>query len=192
MFCTALLFWVFLRSDYPCWYGELNDCPNNTVTKWEQHVSWAHSNYPDKSFQISETGAAGIYEWHNDTTKPFPRWSQAYQKLIVPTEAQFAAKNPNVSALTVWQFNDIKANVGAQSAGSCDYSPPCTDLSKPCNCAYISTKSGRPGGENHKGVVDFWRRPKEEFGPVATIYKEALEAARAQEGELWDGVSESG
>ena len=61
--------------------------------------------------------------------------------------------------------------MGAQAAGPCDYSPPCTDLSTPCDCVYINANVGRPGGENHKGVVDFWRRPKEEFAAVAAIYK---------------------
>lgn len=188
--CLAIVDHISFN-DYPCWYGELQNCPNETTVVWGQHVEWAMQHYPDKSFQISETGAAGIYEWHNDTVNPPPRWSQAYQRLIVPTEAQFAATNPNISALTIWQFNDIKASMGSQAAGSCDYSPPCVDLSKPCNCAYISTSSGRPGGENHKGVVDFWRRTKEEFGPIAAIYKSGLEAAKLQSGDLWDGVSEA-
>jgi hypothetical protein len=29
---------------------------------------------------------------------------------------------------------------------------------------------GRPGGENNKGSVDFWRRKKQVFGEVSALY----------------------
>jgi beta-glucuronidase len=39
----------------------------------------------------------------------------------------------------------------------------------PPNCSYINITS-RPGGVNHKGVVDFWRRPKPAYQLVAAKY----------------------
>ncbi len=30
-------------------------------------------------------------------------------------------------------------------------------------CDYIDVNCSRPGGENNKGVVDFWRRKKDAF-----------------------------
>jgi hypothetical protein len=57
-----------------------------------------------------------------------------------------------------------------------DHDPPTTfaELAKvgPPNCTYIEI-NGRPGGENHKGSIDFWRREKPAFGIVAAKYKNA-------------------
>ena len=51
--------------------------------------------------------------------------------------------------------------------------PPTTfqELSKvgPPNCTYIEINS-RPGGENHKGSVDFWRREKPVFAEVSKLF----------------------
>jgi len=33
-----------------------------------------------------------------------------------------------------------------------------------------SVVNGRPGGENHKGELDFWRRTKPAFTVVAKMY----------------------
>jgi len=40
----------------------------------------------------------------------------------------------------------------------------------PLVCKYIDVDCHRPGGENHKGLVDFWRRPKESFYVAKTFY----------------------
>eukprot|EP00962_Isochrysis_galbana_P032496 scaffold10680_cov118-Isochrysis_galbana.AAC.1 len=45
------------------------------------------------------------------------------------------------------------------------------------DCAYISPKCWRPGGENHKGVVDFWRRKKQVFGAVQAVFRRHLLAS---------------
>jgi hypothetical protein len=31
--------------------------------------------------------------------------------------------------------------------------------------------NGRPGGENHKGSMDFWRRPKPAYFEVGAAYR---------------------
>ena len=57
-----------------------------------------------------------------------------------------------------------------------DHAPPTTfeELARvgPPNCTYIEI-NGRPGGENHKGSLDFWRREKPAFRIVAEKYKGA-------------------
>ena len=42
----------------------------------------------------------------------------------------------------------------------------------PPNCTSIIV-NGRPGGENHKGSLDFWRREKPAFVETAAKYKDA-------------------
>lgn len=63
-----------------------------------------------------------------------------------------------------------------QACGSCAYSKP-YNASTPMDCAYISPKCWRPGGENHKGAVDFWRRKKQVFGAVQAVFRRHLLAS---------------
>lgn len=76
--------------------------------------------------------------------------------------ASVQATNPHVSGLTLWQYSDIKANDDAtRSCGPCVYGPHPATLSQPWDCVYVNNiNCGRPKGENNKGVVDYWRRPK--------------------------------
>lgn len=74
----------------------------------------------------------------------------------------------------MWQFNDIKANHGdTAKCGQCDYLPHPSSLAEPWTCGYINVDCSRPGGENHKGQVDFWRRKKESFAALQKVYKAA-------------------
>ena len=63
-----------------------------------------------------------------------------------------------------------------QLCGPCEYLPGVT----PPTCGYISTspcgeqKRVRPGGINHKGVVDFWRRKKDSYTLVSAKFHAAL------------------
>ena len=68
-----------------------------------------------------------------------------------------------------------------ESCGQCVYAPNNGDLSVPWDCLYINVECGggadclnkpcgRPGGENHKGAVDFWRRKKQSYSAVASLY----------------------
>ena len=61
---------------------------------------------------------------------------------------------------------DFKGNDDAQKDGPCDYLP---DVSPP-TCGYIDVSKNRPGGLNHKGSVDFYRREKPIFNIVAAKY----------------------
>jgi len=153
---------------YPAWYDHAHDL-TYIVPYWQGQVDWAVKKYPLKAFTISETGAGGVYEWTNRTDF---FWSQLFQSEVVSLEAKFAAESEQISGLTVWQFADIKADDGSTTGcGQCVYKPHPPSLSVPWDCAYISVKCGRPGGENHKGQVDFWRRKKLTFSSLAAIYK---------------------
>ncbi len=57
------------------------------------------------------------------------------------------------------QFADIKADdEDTSNCGRCDYYPGTN------NCY-------RPGGENHKGMIDFWRRPKLSYNLTQALFR---------------------
>ena len=85
-------------------------------------------------------------------------------------DVRAALSIPHVSGISLWQFMDIKADDGAtKSCGSCVYAKP-YNASTPMDCAIISAHCWRPGGENHKGLVDLWRRPKRVFASVQKLF----------------------
>ena len=238
---------VLAFNEYPGWYTESYDTVNAT---WANFSAWARSNYPNKPFLISETGAGGIYEWRDNSSvqvrvggysvgkgalsagsdldkrnctlveaeahcnasascKGFtfrgdglqpsgtllvyfkaranvnsddewvswvkgaplpPKWSQQFQADLVEKDVRAALSIPHVSGISLWQFMDIKADDGAtKSCGSCVYAKP-YNASTPMDCAIISAHCWRPGGENHKGLVDLWRRPKRVFASVQKLF----------------------
>jgi len=155
-------------NSYPAWYDHQGDL---TYIKpyWQSQVAWMQKNFPKKPFLISETGGGGIFEWNNKTD---PFWSQLFQSEVVQRDAEFAVATDLVSGITIWQFSDIKADDhDTTTCGQCQYFPHPPSLSVPWNCSYISVSCGRPGGENHKGGVDFWRREKLVFTTLQNIYK---------------------
>jgi len=161
---------VISFNSYPAWYDHPGDLSEIEVF-WNSQVNWVHMHYPGKPFLISETGAGGIFEWDNATD---PYWSQRYQAEVVQRNAQFAVSTSLVSGITIWQFSDIKANdQSTKQCGQCTYATHPPSLSVPWNCTYINEKCGRPGGENHKGAVDFWRREKLGYSTLQKIYKGA-------------------
>ena len=154
-----------------------------------------------KPFVISETGAGGIFEWSdNGTAVSDPdahpgdppvgaKWTLAYQAQVIAADVEVAIANPNISGITLWHFYDFKVdNCGAtwpckhgpgqENDTHCpyDHAPPETFAALksegPPNCTTIVV-NGRPGGENHKGSVDFWRRPKPAFTQTAAKYGKA-------------------
>ena len=63
----------------------------------------------------------------------------------------------------------LRTDAATKACGSCKYTAP-YNASVPNDCAYITARCWRPGGENHKGLVDFWRRPKLAFETVRGLY----------------------
>ena len=161
-----------------------------------------------KPFTISETGAGGIFEWsenktacttnkRNKTTCNDAKWTLKYQAEVIAQDVDVALANDNISGITLWHFYDFKVDNsgatwpckhgGGQENGThCpyDHPPPETFAALksegPPNCtAYVV--NGRPGGENHKGSVDFWRRPKPAFAETAAKYATANQKSQSQQ-----------
>ena len=150
---------------YPAWYVDFG---NTSLPGpfWSRLASWVNDEQPGKPFVISETGAGAIYEYDNATAV---KWSPKYQLEVLEADVDVALQDELISGITLWHFFDFKGNDGAQTCGPCEYVP---DVSPPL-CGFINVtcaKGKRPGGANHKGVIDFWRRPKESFAAVAAKY----------------------
>lgn len=116
-----------------------------------------------KPMVISETGAGGIYEWDANATDD--KWTLKFQTEIISQDVDVALANNNISGITLWHFFDFKVDDHQENNTHCEYIP---DMYPP-NCSYIEI-NGRPGGVNHKGVLDFWRRPKPAYQIVAAKY----------------------
>lgn len=150
-------------NNYPAWYTS-----GEPAETWNNFANSVHAGSVKgtigKPFVISETGAGGIYEWsHNASAE---KWTLAFQTQIIIEDVETALANDNVSGITLWHFFDFKTNDATENNTHCDYIP---DVYPP-TCAYINVSSGRPGGENHKGVIDFWRREKPAYQAVAAKY----------------------
>jgi len=141
---------------YPSWYNGAEPKPF-----WNDLATYFVGL--GKPFIMSETGAGGIYEWSNNSTAA--KWTLAYQTKVIQADVEVGLENSNVSGITLWHFCDFKA--GDQNNTACDYLPNVY----PPTCGFINiSRSNRPGGENHKGSVDFWRRKKPIFDIVAALY----------------------
>lgn len=153
-------------NSYPGWYGRYVD-PKKF---WNQQANSIRKGvYPGssgKAMIISETGAGGIYEWSRNETAN--RWTLAYQSEIIAKDVDVAIGNDNISGITLWHFMDFKTFDDTENNTHCDYIPE----RYPPLCAYINASKGvkRPGGLNHKGSLDFWRRKKPIFDIVASKY----------------------
>ena len=83
---------------------------------------------------------------------------------------------------------DFKVDDRWENNTHCDYLPEVF----PKTCGYIDVDigraNGRPGGANHKGSVDFFRRPKPVFWVVSSQYEgetctKASREQKSDEGE---------
>ena len=163
-------------NNYPGWYGtgppgDL-DLPEQFWKEQARKVATgttaSGAGTRGKPFTISETGGAGIYEWHHNDTAI--QWTLAYQNDLIWRDVSVALTDSSISGIALWHFYDFKVQDSHQGK-PCLYVPN----TFPPDCSYIEVKvSGshgiRPGGYNHKGVLDFWRRPKPAFHTVAHQY----------------------
>ena len=160
-------------NNYPAWYNHCNE-PEEATAFWTEQAAWVRSHYPQTPFVISETGAEGIYEWgHNATMAP---WTTGYQGEVLARAVDVALANAHISGLALWHFFDFKTDDETQACGPCAYLAGVT----PPTCGYIAidhcgdSTTVRPGGTNHKGVVDFWRRKKMSYTVVAARFNASL------------------
>jgi beta-glucuronidase len=158
---------VVSRNGYPSWYID-----RSPTEYWNEVANEVQSgNNPDtkgKPFLISETGAPGIYEWDkNESAVP---WTLKFQAQVIEEDVDVALSNHNVSGISLWHFFDFKVDDKWENNTNCDYLPGVY----PPICGYIKVNTSRswdrPGGANHKGVLDFWRRKKPIFDIVAAKY----------------------
>ena len=105
-------------NDYPGWYNHAGDI--NAPQIWNQMAAAVRGGTTKsgagtlgKPMVISETGAAGIYEWDDNTTDA--KWTLKYQSEVIANDVDVAIANANLSGLTLWHFYDFKVdNCGAQ------------------------------------------------------------------------------
>ena len=98
-----------------------------------------------KPFVISEIGGAAIYGCR-DEFGGF--WSEQYQSELLRIICQETVSNPKIAGLSIWQFTDMRTMRGAGALG-------------------------RPRGFNNKGTFDEYRRPKQAYATVKSIFTES-------------------
>ena len=104
---------VLAFNEYPGWYTESPGALGEVNETWANLSDWAAAHFPTKPFLISETGGGAIFEWHNASALILPmppKWSQEYQAILVGADVMAAFSLPHVSGISIWQFNDIKAD----------------------------------------------------------------------------------
>lgn len=152
-------------NNYPQWYNDADPTEqwNSYANGVRAGTSKSGQHTLGKPMVISETGAGGIYEWDANATDD--KWTLKFQTEIISQDVDVALANDNISGITLWHFFDFKVDDGEENETHCEYIP---DMYPP-NCSYIEINH-RPGGVNHKGVLDFWRRPKPSYQIVAAKY----------------------
>jgi beta-glucuronidase len=154
---------VVSHNGYPAWYS-----PADPAEYWN-NIATSAVALTNKPFIISETGAGGIYEWTHNTTAT--KWTLEYQTKVITKGVDTAIANPNISGICLWHFFDFKVDDKWENNTHCDYLP----YVEPPTCGYINVSTtsvgGRPGGLNHKGAFDFYRRPKPVFSIVAAKFE---------------------
>jgi beta-glucuronidase len=154
-------------NNYPAWYNTPGDL-TAPAKHWNNMANTVRAMYHQKPFVISETGAGGIFEWSNNSTAG--RWTDMYQSEVIGADVDVALHNGNISGITLWHYYDFKGNDGAEKkCGPCEYAPHIS----PPTCTFVNVTCKRPGGANHKGVVDFWRRKKDSWYVVQKQYTKA-------------------
>mmetsp|Transcript_3081 Transcript_3081/g.5710 ORF Transcript_3081/g.5710 Transcript_3081/m.5710 type:complete len:626 (-) Transcript_3081:166-2043(-) len=154
-------------NSYPGWYEHEGNL-SYVEPFWKENAAWVKAHFPEKPFTISETGAGGVFEWNHNKTDA--KWTLKYQTEVIQRDVEVGLKDSNISGFTLWHLYDFKGNDGATaSCGHCDYVPNVY----PPICGYINVSCSRPGGLNHKGSVDFWRRIKPAYKAVSVMFKNA-------------------
>lgn len=125
---------------YPLWY---HDTPPDEylddLYQWVQN----ETDGAGKPFMITETGAGGIYGYHNPYNS---KWTEDYQAEALGKQLRAILNYKDCTGIYIWQFCDIR--VSDEWFG------------------------GRPRTMNNKGIVDEYRRPKMAYNVVKRIFEE--------------------
>ena len=123
---------------YPLWY---HDTPPeeyiDDLYQWVQN----ETEGAGKPFLITETGAGGIYGYHNPYNS---KWTEEYQAEALEKQLKAVLVHEDCTGVYIWQFCDIR--VSDEWFG------------------------GRPRTMNNKGVVDEYRRRKMAYNVVKRIF----------------------
>lgn len=130
---------------YPGWYGCAgNPNPLGMIEPfWHQCIqSIDGRGFADKAIIISETGVEGLYGWR-DAHNDF--FTEAYQAAYLKKVCELATTLPRLSGIALWHFSDARTYSGGYSLG-------------------------RPRTYNNKGTFDEYRRPKQAYHDVKSIF----------------------
>ena len=126
-----------------------------------------HPYLPGVKLAVESAGTRGL-------------WSMTYQRKLLTSIVSLAFASADIAGFSLWQLTDIKTDDDKVLAcGSCKYTAAtakapihvphdCAAYSSACNFPFATS---RPAGSNHKGIVDYWRRPKEAFYELAKLFK---------------------
>lgn len=121
------------------WYG------GDTVQDGEDFLMKMAERYPDKPMLITSHGWEGLYGVRSYEAKT--PWSEDLQTDYLTQIADVYMRFKNIVGEIIWTFADFRVSNWQ-------------DISEPgMNPTYL----GRPEMVNHKGVVDFFRRPKSTY-----------------------------
>lgn len=139
--CLDLIDVVSINT-YPGWYfGTIEEIPA-ALDHIMSHVDSTDSR--GKPIIISEIGAEGIYGWRDWNEA---RWTEQFQAHLHETVIRhlFSASK-RACGLSLWLFSDFRTSEETGRA------------------------LGRGRGFNNKGVVDEYRRPKQAYGVVKSLF----------------------
>jgi beta-glucuronidase len=125
------------------YYGE-------TIEEGSAYLDKIGAKYPDKPVVITSGGWEGIYGFHSYNRNE--KWSEEDQaKYLTEVSRMYISKDYTVGEI-IWTFNDFRVS------------------------PWVLANSGRwalrPMELNHKGVVDYFRRPKLSYFAMQKVFKE--------------------
>ncbi|MCI0477964.1 MAG: hypothetical protein L0Y55_17110, partial [Anaerolineales bacterium] len=125
------------------WEGWYRNAPIEQCVEWL--TALAH-RFPDKPFLITSHGWEGLYGFRSPEERV--RWSEDLQADYLSRLADIFMRFPSIVGEIVWTFADFRVSDWVDSAHPTLYRP-----------RYLE----RPEQINHKGMVDFYRRPKQAY-----------------------------
>ena len=132
---------------YPGWYAadkELVAPSAEIVPRLDAiRASLAERGFGDKPFLVTEIGAGAIYGWRDPL---HAHWSEEYQDDYLREVCQEVATNSAIAGVALWQFCDCRTYASARALM-------------------------RPRAFNNKGTLDEYRRPKQAYRTVRSIFR---------------------
>jgi beta-glucuronidase len=169
---------------------------------------WPDGRYFPRQLLPATYVADGVFRRRvkrsSETIAGLPKgmWSQTYQAKLLTDVVSEAFSSARISGFSLWQLTDIKADDDhIRACGACTLDDTAaaaasakagSDQAKtapPQDCATYTSACGfpfatsRPAGLNHKGLVDYWRRPKASFWALSRMFE--AERRREQRRAYW-------